>query len=280
MIFLPDSKKRPFVGCDYFAAMHPDFPWRQAYDVFKDVARPAMGVLWGTFGLKRRHLAHYCERVSDRPHMLLIHPFNFVCVEKGNCRRGELRPRLDRQQWNYKLRRERAWFQFRIKSRIAKITRTVDRIRNVNTIPVITTGLEDELGNKAVDVLSRYIREVWPYWVLRNPEGVNKRLPNFVDGMEAHGERAFGKSEFLSVSLDGNDITFPHRSPTVSPSFSTNDIRTALMRGKGRHETMRLWSGAWQGLTGDSRTAPPPRKRKPEVSRQDVTAVKKLLEGF
>lgn len=270
-----------YLGVGYYAIQHKDFPYQEALHVFDGVKRPALAFVWGTFGDKQDGLKEWFRQVKDRPHLLEIHMMNQVCVRNGNCGVGEIWPGLSVRQFNNKLKTNDPELMDRIRTRVQEIKTFVDSQKNENSHLVLSLGLEDNFNKQAATNLERAVEEIWPYEIARNPvaqKGVDQSLSG-ADALELHTPNPkFGKGVQGIANLDGTDIDFSNREPTLSTSISPDKVRSFLSRNKGKSLAVFLWSALHQGLKKTSASAPPPRKRNPQVPKADVAEMRKWLQ--
>jgi len=269
-----------YLGVGYYAIQHKNFPYKDALHVFDGVEKPALAFVWGTFGNKLDGLKEWFKQVQNRPHMLEIHLMNQVCVRNGNCGAGEIWPGLNVNQFNKKLESNDPELISRIRGRIQEIKSFVDSQKNENSKLVLSLGLEDNFTKKAEKNLLALVEQEWPYDTARNPveqSGVDRSL-NGADAIELHNPNPKYPAGVQGiVNLDGTDIDFSDRAPTLKPSLTPEKVRNFLKKNKGKSLAVFLWSALHQGLKRTSAAAPPPRQRKPEVPKSDVSEMRKWL---
>lgn len=259
------------VGVAYLAAMHKDFPARKAISVFNSVEHPILGVLWGTFGTSKRAMKGYLNICSDRPHILHIYLLNQVCVRHGNCKRGEIMRALNVKGWNSRIVKRSSRLVRLIQKRIRIIKNFIEQNGNCNTIPSLVLALEDNFDNQSSSELRKIVSEVWPYAVVRNPVGVKNFNHSRVEchGVDTNVGSGFG-------SMDGVDIEFPHRLPTIAQSAGKQQILSWAHRNQSASGLM-LWSAKHQGIFKNTTSVPAPRQRIIDVSGLDVAYMEQLL---
>ncbi len=265
---------RTFLGMAYLAAMHRKFPAKQAFKVFKGIKYPGLAVLPGTFGNKWSNIELYLEKVSDRPHLLELYLVNNVCLRKGNCKVGEVAKYRSQFEFNRRLeRKDRRTFK-KIERRIRTYSDFIASNRTLDGNYVLTLGLEDNYTERAARKLFHFVKLHWDYKVARN--GLAFSSPRGIDYHELHQTyNILGHNDI--GTLDGQDINFPHRDPTLSNTVDPKNVREWLSRNHGKVKALLLWSALHQGLEGDSRKAPPPRRRNPQVPFRDIVLSRKWL---
>lgn len=268
-------------GVAYLAAQHKEFPYRRALRVFDGVQRPAIAVLYRTFGDSKKTLKHFIEQNNDRHHLIQFYLLNGVCQRKGNCKRGELKKRWSHTRWNKRLERGGFLLKRSFQARVRDLKELCQRISSPNTHIKLCVCLEDNYTTAAARRAIGWASAIWPCPLIRNPVGHNSSQSNAGAGaIEKHGKNPnFNFHNKFIWNMDGTDIDFAHRSPTVQPFMGETEIMNHLNRYNGKAEACYLWSGLHQGLTGDSGGAPPPRQRIPSVPMLDVHAMNRWLRA-
>ncbi len=119
-----NANAEPYVGLSAFAAMNPSFPCNDWLGTLQEgtrrVSKPAMAIVWGTFGSNGACVQRFLTQNRDRPHLLEIHFSNQTCLKYRRCATGELLIRNDNKQpagvddFNQKVLNDPA-FQARVK---------------------------------------------------------------------------------------------------------------------------------------------------------------------
>ena len=272
-----------FVGCAFLAMQHKAFPFKQSMRCFEKVKRPAIAVLWNTFGRQKKGIRYFLQSQQSKPHLVHFYLLNSVCVRNNNCQQGELNPSWSKYKWRRRLTRSHWRLENQLRRRTKKLRRFIERHANENTHISLAVALEDNLTDKAARNLIEIVRQEWPYDLIRNPmhNTINSSIAG-ADMLELHDYGApLGPKAAMYASLDGNDIEFPHREPTVSPSRGKKEVRGYLSRAKRSGcRAVFLWSAQWQGIEkGTAASSPKPRSRSIWIPTQDFDWInRRLLE--
>lgn len=186
-----------FVGVSSLAAMSPRFPC-EAFLATSDFSRrPAMVILWGTFGDDLTCAARFTERYKDKPHFIEIHFSNETCRRNGNCAAGELRPDLNRTAYSKALERRDPSVLLAVHDRVRNIRAGVEAIRNANTFLALSSGLEDNYSAAGFIALVQELQPEWPYLIVRS----GSRFLTFPT--ERHGLGAKCGGTTIIANVDG-----------------------------------------------------------------------------
>lgn len=261
-------------GWAFLCAMKKDFPCDNALHAFVDEPHPTMFVLAGTFGAQPDCIYKFLDLPQSKTIGIYLAG---ICHRKGNCKRGELLRRLSTAEINQRLAKKHPKTLREIRERVIAISKLLEgRVREIDEA-ILVMWLEDDLTNKAARVLYQTIRPLWPYKIARNPNGANRGSRcKECDYIEHHGASVRCNKKTI-VSLDGVDIEYPHRRAAL-PNFKTVKEVKRWERKHNRCKYILKWTGYHQGLTEDSRTAPPPRSRQCRVPRKDIDAFKERGE--
>ncbi|MBD1999228.1 hypothetical protein H6G00_21865 [Leptolyngbya sp. FACHB-541] len=163
-----DASSEPYIGLSAFAAMNPSFPCDSWLRTTRGLNKPAMAVLWGTFGNSGACMERFLYQNRNRPHLLEIHFSNQTCLEVEDGRRcedGELlrfnerRQPANTQDFNQEVLQNPA-LQNRIRDRIRRINQWLITHKNSNTKAVVSLGLEDEYSLEAFEKIVNLFQEV------------------------------------------------------------------------------------------------------------------------
>jgi len=268
--------KEAFLGVAFLALQHPAFPYRKAMKVFRHVKRPALAVLWSTFGNRKAGIKHYFRQVGDRPHYFQVYLMNGCAVRNGNAARGELFPRYSKADWNRALATGDKKTERAILKRVRKIRRVVDKYKTNKSTLVMCISLEDDLQARAERALVKLVRQEWPYLVCRNPNGVLPQSLEGADFLELHGGSPL-VVHGVGYSLDGHDIWFQHRKPALKNYIHGAHVPIWLDKYKDQKRVVMLWAAPHQGLHTNTTHSGPPRHRKISVDRRDVFDLNRWL---
>lgn len=268
----------PFFGLDYLALQHRNFPVKRAMKVYRGVKNPALGYLHGTFGKRMRGVKRFIRMNRDKPHLIRVHLYNAVCVRHNNCAPRELRPSWGVDDWNRALAFPTKRLIKDIQNRVLEVRLGLEKWASENTHLAMSIALEDNLHPEAARELTRIVREVWPYELIRNPVSPFESVAS-TDALELHTAHSLlGQGLYLYGSMDGVSVRFPHRKPSTEKFLTAQDIKAFLRRGKGRVKALFLWDGAHQGLSkGGTTSAPKPFDRDIRVDSRDITFLRGLL---
>jgi len=266
------------IGVAYFALMSPHFPCSTALKVFDGNPRPALAILWSTFGNDKKCLNTFLQQVSGRPYILEIHPFNQPCRRNKRCESSEVAPELSTKEFNEALEREDTKLLAKVRDLIREIRGALEGKRSDSGEYILSTGLEDNYTDKAYTNILKVLRAEWDGKIVRNPEGDFSRPVKFdgADYIEAHSSKPkFPDGAPCIANLDGEDIVFPHRKATMKPRSNWKKIEEYAAEYKKKCHVTFLWSALWQGITSEKFV--PPSHRSFIVSEEDVLRIKSLL---
>lgn len=264
------SKGQGFRGVAALGAMHQNFPCNSLLKLVNQSPRPALGVLFGSFGEELGCIQSYLNSNKNRKHLLEIHFSNEVCRRNKRCARDEFLPDLNITFYNYYLSNFPWVINKEILDRVNLIRDKIVPLINDNTILILTTGLEDNFTDRAYLNLYGMIRPFWPYYMARNPvRGINGKV--FVSEAkiaESHILNSkFPKDVLCMVSEDGNQ--------------QQNADSRKLLRQRRGCLAVFLWRWRWQNAapSGAKRSGlyVPPRERKFRITPRDVREVGRIL---
>lgn len=252
-----------FTGVAYLAAMHRKFPLR-ALKVFKGIKRPAMAVLPFFFGKSTKAIAEYCRMCADRPHMLEI----YLLHRWGSGLDSPNRSHVSKLIENGNKRTIR-----KIRKRIARIQRMIEPLTNDNTLLVMGLDLESRMSEKAVQIVQNLVDEVWPHETC----SISHRDIRGADYVEIHHDANLGAGQI--GTLDGQEIRFKHRDGNYGDdSISEEQAHDYMRRNYGRCEAIMYWSKLHQGLTGNTASSKPPKRRHIDVPGGDIKWMRKSMK--
>lgn len=286
-------RNRPFVGLSAFAAANENFPFRKWLRTMRGVDKPALSILWATFGdsngeVSTRRVQRFTESNKDKPHLLEIHLLNQTCYDQSSegrkCRRAEFVPNLNHRGFNRRvvaLNSKGVRLRTVISARVKEIKTWVDTVRNENTTVILSTGLEDQYSDAAYNTIVRIIQEAgWTDEIVRNPE-TTKRIvisdgANYYEshpGSAANANKESGwplVTNNCIVNLDG--VSTPE---TTSGESITKDQAKDFIRRHQNCFAVLLWNQPSQGLdTLNVR----PRRRTFVLSNPDIRAINEALK--
>lgn len=264
-----------YTGIGIYAAQHRRFPCSQALKAVSAVERPAISVLWGTFGTSTSCIKKFAEASANKQHLIQIHLTNETCRLRGTCFEGELFPKVGWREQNHLLTTMSPRTKSQIQARVLSILNKLTPIINSNTKLVLSVGLEDLYNKNSAAKIISAVREVWPYELVRN----SKKRARFGDGtdyQELHGNRPnFEGGQCGIVNLDGFDINFG-RGAGLRRALSTSRATAWFNTWKAQNcLAVFLWRGEWQGIYKDR--YPRPRTRIVKFSNFDVKKVQQIL---
>lgn len=202
---LPGDSWAEYRGVSAFAAMNPRFPCDALLATTDFAKKPAISVLYETFGLDHTCLHRFMQRYHDKPHIVQIHFSNEVCRRNKNCLATDtLHPELSVKNHNRLLERMSIETQIEISLRLFFLRSSLEGAINGNTRVILGAGLEDNYSSRAFENLVRqFIANGWPYEISRNRHAGGKSFRN-VQFQEFHSAK--GKPGRLAciANEDGN----------------------------------------------------------------------------
>lgn len=265
-----------YKGVAFLALMHPSFPV-DAVTVFDEVESPAVVYLHQTFGSSQHAIGEFLMRNGHKNHLLQAVLLNQVCVRNENCKEGELRRGWTIKDWNHALENEQQDLRSEIHDRTLDVLNTLEGLKLERTRLLLQIALEDDFTDAAAFILLQWVADVWPYELVRNPDGANPEKDAFGVFLELHGIDSVNDNRADLFNMDGETIAFPHRPTTYPRSASIEEVQTFLERGYRKGLATLLWVAEAQGLSGESGVALPPRDRKPRLSPADISTISSLL---
>lgn len=193
-----------YTGVMALAAMHPDFPCGEVLRTLDNSKRPALSVLYGTFGTDTTCINAFLDRYSNRPHFLNIYFENSTARRNRKVYAGELAPSYSVQEMNRGLERKSSLLGRSVVRRLNRVLALPIRY-NQNTKAALTIGLEDNYSRGAWLRMAQLIRPRWPHLLFRNSLNDRNNFFPLADGIDRHTDgQAHCRSEALCmVSNDG-----------------------------------------------------------------------------
>lgn len=234
LCIVSDLKADPYKGFSSFAALHPtEFPCANFLKLSAHARKPAMVVLYGTFGDDWTCVERFITKFSHKKHLLEIHFYNGSCLHLHRCFEGELFS-SSVSKVNKLLASQDPIILSKIIERVDRITGKVDSLKQSKTTVVLSTGLEDRLSSSAYAVLYNTLRERWPYGLARSPASRHAKKFHSTDYIERHG--------VPTGSLNGNCIW-------NGDGFNLNPGETKSIFRKLRHcKVLFAWTREAQGI--------------------------------
>jgi hypothetical protein len=269
----PALKNKPFFGIAAFAAMHPKFPCDRWLRIMSSVDRPAMSVLWGTFGNDKSCVEKWFSTVQEKPHLFEIHLSNEAGRRNGRLMEGELYKKDSARDYNVRLCMNKPATRKRIKARVTSIKAFVESIKGPNTTVVLSLGLESQYSMCALNTLRKNVKKVWPYGLIWNPVNIAANPYTEALLLELHGVHPPLRGGCIA-NLDGVSVDVGGRDP-YRPRVSPNDFRKFLQR-HCHCKAVFGWTNRIQGIVGDGRFRRP-RGRKFIISAGDINILGSIL---
>lgn len=258
---VPNAEGAEFYGLAALAGMHRDFPCSRYLQIVRQAERPAMVVLWRSFGENTSCIVRFLEAFKHRPHLLEVHLSNEVCRRNGRCYEGELFRDWSVARYNLELRNLSPEARLGVSNRIAQLRGFLGPRINKNTTLAITLGLEDNFTPITARNLLSIVRPLWPYLIIRNPN-LKSAPRGDADFKEYHtfkvdlrGEPCIGNEDAVATTLEN------------SKHFLSN-YRECL--------AVLLWRAKHQGAGRRKFTAP--RNRQLDIPLSDVRDLGRLLK--
>ncbi len=269
----PSLKRKPFFGLSAFAALHPQYPCSKWLRLMQNIDRPAMSILWGTFGHNKACVEQWLSIVQSKSHLLEVHISNEAGRRNRRLKQGELFKNDSVRAYNIRLCMNERSTRQRIQKRVQSIRDFVERVKSPNTILVLSLGLESQYSMCALTALRKNVKKVWPYGTIWNP--VNIAANPYTEAMllELHGVRPpLGRG--CIANLDGVSINVGGRDP-YRPRVSPGDFTKFLQR-HCHCKAVFGWTNRGQGIVADGRFRPP-RSRRFIISTGDINILGRIL---
>lgn len=268
------------LGVCLFAAMHAEFPCKRVDEMLEGIKRPAISVLVGTFGNRKKCVSSLFEKYPELTAQ--FHLSNEVARRKSNMYRGELLRGMDVEHYNKALERMAPSAVRSVTRRVKALRTFVEAHKTEHHRLILSTGLEDKFTRRAVRNLIKIIKRNWPYAISRNPVDVRKTSRNFrgarVDFIELHGiHLRIPEPARTIISNDGTDLDFGEGDRGNLNSIRIPDLQSVYRKYREGGSIVLAWFGSSQGLFTNSQRAPKPRRRAISVSRRQSKLVNRLL---
>jgi len=265
-----------YLGLALYAATNSRFPCDQALDSLQDVQKPALSILWGTFGNSQSCVSKFLSRFKDRTHLLQIHFSNETCRFNQRCSNDELFPKIGWHAYGRKLQLMDEETKAVIQARTQTILDTLIPLINDNTKLVLSIGLEDLYFGTAATNLTAAIKEIWPYEVSRNPKFRAMNI-DYIDYQELHGvQQNFAKNPVKCiVNQDGIDADLG-AGAKLKNAVTKAQIRSWIKKWRASCDAVFLWRAEWQGVSEKYFVKPP--RRNFRFPDNDVTTIQSLLK--
>ena len=234
----------PYKGLSAYSALNPKFPCDKYVELSTRVAKPAMAVLWGTFGKDISCVDKFIKANSSKPNLLEIHFSNETCHRyPRKCFYGELK--------SYGIRT--------IQKRIYQIKALIEPLLLPNTKVILSMGLEDNYLRKRAKRLYSIIKSQWPYFIARSPDN-DPYLPNRHMFIEHHGLY----SSCTRATIANND---------------GSELGMQAPREFYKRHASCLAVFLWlPGLQGSEKKFTPPLTRSFKFSREDLRSAREFLQ--
>lgn len=188
-------------GLSAFAAMNEKFPCDRYLAIVNQSERPAMSVLWGTFGFDPRCVMAFTASNAHRPHLVQVHISNETCRRNRVCGAGELMGHLNVRKYNKSLQFPQYDVIKALVERVEEIKSFIGWMGNPNTTWVLGTGLEDNYSNGAYNIVEFVVRRHWDGLISRNP--LKGRARGGAEFLEKHGNGASFRGAPCIANEDG-----------------------------------------------------------------------------
>ncbi len=208
LFIVPVCSASPYKGFSSFAALNSKFPCSNFLKVSAYARKPAMVVLYGSFGDDWHCVERFIRRFSHRKHLLQIHIYNGSCLYLRRCYSGELFTSSTKKV-NALLVNQDPIVIDRIRQRVIEISERVATLKAPKTKLILTTGLEDRLTSGAYKVMYSILRSEWPYDMARNPVGKTHKKFYPANYIELHGLPTKFSTTRCIWNGDGFNLTVP-----------------------------------------------------------------------
>jgi hypothetical protein len=151
---------QPFEGLSALAAMSPKFnrdqaggdpsPCSQLVRALWHVPKPALQVLWGTFGSDTECVERFAYAFSDRPRLVEVHLLNGPCIRNNRCGAGEPFRNHTVSWLNRQLEKRNPKVMKALKARIEEVRSVAEILRGIDARVAVSTGLETNYSRKAI----------------------------------------------------------------------------------------------------------------------------------
>lgn len=269
----PSWGDTPFLGVSAYAAMSERYPCQRLMRATYHSRKPAIAVLWRSFGESTACMEWFMDLNRHRPHLLQIHITNEVCRRNRRCFEGEFLPRVSVGSYNKLLSsRDPRTLQL-LRERVSGIVEFINHASNPNTVVILSTGLEDNysilvgdtINNDAYFAVLDAVRAEWSGLVSRNPE-----KDWYYPGTEEPAE--------LQEVHDDWSASFPN---TIANEDAVSANREDSLRFLEHYKdsfAIFLWRAAQQGA--GQRRWRPPREREYRFPIREEIEFSNLLKEY
>lgn len=248
-------------GLSAFAAMNEKFPCDRYLAIVNQSERPAMSVLWGTFGFDSRCVEAFTHSNAHRPHLVQVHISNETCRRNRVCGAGELMGHLNVKKYNKALQFPQYDVIKALVERVEEIKTFTKWVGTPNTTWVLDTGLEDNYTTGAYNIVEFVVRRHWDGLISRNP--LKGKVRGGADYLEKHGNGASFGGQPCVANEDGT-------------KNSLSRSRVFLKKYAGCFATY-LWRHSHQGRIGNRWI--PIEDREYIIPDTDIAGLGALLSG-
>jgi hypothetical protein len=270
------SDSQTTVGVSALASASPRFNCRPLLRYYRRQNEVYLGALWASFGRSRR-----CwKRVIalGKPTTLQIYATNENCRKKGNCFKGEFLPtvsvgELERRTLSGETRTGSQWVRL-----FRSIRSFCDGNLEGESRCLLALGLESQWSRKMTNKLVELAAFAgWSSeYVVTNPSinaGFQGRSRAGLRERHVTTRKLFFPARDSGreiITLDGVAASYVCNR-WAGDEISEEQLRESIRRNcRSKTRYFGLWCPEWQGLSGDSSVAPPPRSRKPSVNYRSL----------
>lgn len=260
------------LGLAPYALLSPRFKVRPMMELLARHPRPAISILWNTFGNKTENLLPFLN--LPRPKVLQIHLINEVGHRNERLGAYEVLHGLGLDEFRKKLTNKNPALMARLSRYFDGIAKALQSLPLAGTTLYISPGLESNLDARAflnlASLAMPYFPGAIPVW---NPVGNNRfgsgPLKGFVH--ELHGESPRLKPHCI-FNLDGVGINFPFQDSPLAKNIELKDLKA--YRERSKHADVSFIWFAECNLIGKGGFVDP-RKRKTSPTKKHWQAIGK-----
>lgn len=239
-----------------------------------------MAYLWNSFGGRTDNIRRWYE-ICDRTSITQVYLSNETDRRRKRIDSRNLLYQLDPTSYNRRLANGHASTKNQIKVRVSRIM-DVHTKYGVGSLE-IALGLEDNMNYDAAMTVAQYIREVAGNEIklIRNPvKGAPSMALASCDTIEYHEmhQTAFDvPKDPYGMVTDGYDICLNACPKNLSQILTTEQLKGIIYKFRTGKYFM-LWHSIFNSLRADAAYQPEPYKRKSNISRTCIEAMKKIQE--
>lgn len=258
-----------------------------ALDGFKQLSRPTLSFVFGTFRRSGDCPKDFIKRFAHKKHAIKIYGTN------ETCRRGsrycaahkEANPGYRASDYSRALEENSGVVISGLRKRVRSLRAWVGRHTQPRTRVYVATGLEDDFSNRAYDTVIREYRrgllkkDFKRVILIRNPNGsnANNHSSRGAQFIELHALRSHFGSRRGIWSNDGIDLRLDGRQHQINPSISVEQFSSyARQYLSGGHRVQIWWNT--QGIERNGFIDP--KYRTFNVNRSDCEVVRRLASSF